>query len=125
MENVIDKLYNILIEAGINKKNIEKEEDLILFIHKKIKYSVQIDGENDFGYGPTEFENQALTSDYLHDRYSEYGELVDFEDFVFGVVNNNIYGDLYRITEKLLKLEDEVKYLDIDFEGIVNHMFPN
>lgn len=122
---MIDKLYNILVEAGINKKNIEKEDDLIFFTHKKIRYSVQIEGEDDFAYGPTEFENQALTSDYLHERYSECGNLVDFEDFIYSVLNDNPYTDLYRITDKLLKIEEEAENYDIDFEGIVNHMFPN
>jgi hypothetical protein len=125
METTIDKLYDILIEVGINKKTIEKKVNLILFTHKKIMYFVQIEGDDEFNYGPSEFENGALDSDYLEERYGDYGSIVDFEDFAYSVVNDNLYTKLYSITDKLLKIEEEAENCDVDFEALVNHMFPN
>ena len=132
MENTIDKLYDILINEGISKKNIEKDEDIIHFIHKKIRYSVQIDGEDGevlisdgLIYGPDEFENGALNSDYLHDHYQEYGSIDDFYNFVYDVVRGNTYDELYKITEKLLVIERDAQNcgVRVDFGQLVRHMF--
>lgn len=121
--NLIDKLYDILIETGISKRSIEKGIETIHFTHRKITYSVQIDGDTDLIYGPFEFKNDAIDGDYLIDNYTEYGDVVDFEDWVYDVVNGNRFDKLYSITEKLLKLEEDAENDDIDFSQLVNHMF--
>jgi hypothetical protein len=123
METTIDRLYDILIETGVSKKNIEKGIETIHFTHKKITYSVQLDGDNHLIYGPFEFKNGAIDGDYLIDNYTEYGDNVEFEDWVYDVVNQDRFDTIYRMTEKLLKLEEDADDNDIDFPKLVNHMF--
>jgi hypothetical protein len=132
MEKMIEQLYDVLINEGIGKKNIETGKDNIHFVHKKIKYSVQIDGEDGTEiiqrgliYGPDEFENQSLSSDYLHQHYQEYGNIDEFYNFVYDVVSGNTYSELYKITEKLLAIEADANNcgVDVDFERLVTHMF--
>lgn len=124
MKATINTLYDILIQAGIKQLQISSQIAME-FSFKNITYWVQLDVDGTLTYGPIEFANSAVTSEFLRDSFQEFGSTVDFEDFVYGVVGDNLYGELYRITEKLLKIEDETNTLPIsvDFEKLVNDMF--
>jgi hypothetical protein len=123
MEITIQQLTDILIECGINKNKIHSLSDtLIEFGYKKITHTVEIDGE-ELIWGPDEFDNGALNSDYLHDNFTEYGGISEFEDYISSIVTNGTFNELYSLTEKLYKLEIWAEENEIDFESIVTHMF--
>ncbi len=138
MENLIDKLYEILTTKGISKKSIRKVStlseyiegdttyDKLEFVHKKVTYSVQIKGfeTGEIQFGPDSFDNHALTTDYLHDNYTEYGVIEDFEEYVDNILYENPMGELYKITEKLLQIEEVLETeLRIDVPTILKDMF--
>lgn len=128
MEETLNSIYELLISYNINKKNISKFENRIDFFYKKIIYSVQIEGSDEFMYGPSEFENNAIDSDFLHNNYTEYGDLSWFDDYVYQIVNADMFSDLYKITDALIKLEEKAELsteVIIDFNKLVNHMFLN
>lgn len=120
--NRIDKLYDVLINVGLRKNTITKELERIVFRYKKILYSVEFDGD-DLMYGPVEFENNTLDSDYLLETYTEYGTFEEFEDYIYTIVNEQPLSTLYSITEKLLKLEETADLYDIEFPKILHIMF--
>lgn len=128
MEETLNSIYEVLIGHNINKKNIRKFENRIDFFYKKIIYSVQIESTDELMYGPTEFENNAIDSDFLHDNYTEYGDLTWFDDYVYQIVKGDMFSDLYKITDALIKLEKRAELsteVSINFNKLVNHMFIN
>lgn len=120
-----NKIKEILISNGIKKSTIIDETEYITFKHKKITYVVQYELNDEYIYGLDEFDNGALSQDYLKDNYTEYGTIGDFEDYVYHITKGQAFDKLYKITEMLFKLEDDADENDIDFESIVNHMFYN
>jgi hypothetical protein len=126
MEETLNKIYEVLIGHGVNKKNISKFENRIDFFYKKIIYSVQIEGDDELMYGPIEFENNAIDTIFLHKNYSEYGDLSWFDDYVFQIVHANMFSELYKITDALIKLEERSERsteVIIKFNKLVDHMF--
>lgn len=128
MEETLNSVYEVLISYNVNKKNISKFENRIDFFYKKITYSVQVNGIDEFIYGPSEFENNAIDSDFLHNNYTEYGDLSWFDDYVYQIIHADMFGDLYKITDALIKLEERAELsteVIINFNKLVNHMFLN
>jgi hypothetical protein len=118
----MENLFEILINEGINKKDIQNDGNVVWFAYKKIKYFVQIEGDG-LLYGPNGFKNEAVSSDYLHENYEEYGTINDFSEFVYDVVRGDRFGELYKITELLQKIEFEIEDTSIDFGKLITHMF--
>ena len=138
MENLIDKLYEILTTKGISKKSIRKVStlseyiegdttyDKLEFVYKKVTYSIQIEDfdTGEIQFGPDSFDNHSLTIDYLHDNHTEYGLVDDFEDYVDNILYENPMGELYKITEKLLQIEEVLETeLHIDVPTLLKDMF--
>jgi hypothetical protein len=122
METRIKELEDALVEAGFRKNMITKDLERIEFRYKKITYSVNFDGD-DLMFGPLEFENGTLDSDYLFERYTEYGTFEDFKDYLYTMINEQPLSVLYSITDKLLKLEETASMYDIELSRIVHIMF--
>jgi hypothetical protein len=126
MEETLSSIYEVLISHNINKKNIRKFESRIDFFHKKIIYSVQIESNGELMYGPIEFENNTIDSVFLRETYTEFGDLSWFDDYVYQIVHTNMFGNLYKITDALIKLEERSESsteVSINFNKLVNHMF--
>lgn len=126
MEETANRVYEILGNHNINKKNIKRVDNRIDFFYKKIIYSVQIESFDELSYGPSEFTNNAVSTDLLHDNYTEYGDLSWFDDYVYQIVYANIFDNLYKITDALIKLEEKAASsteVEINFSKLINHMF--
>lgn len=110
IQQCIDHVVNVLKDNKIKEKDIEINDNIVLFTHKGTQYQVYVESPEDVHYGVSHIDGVDLNSDFFQD-YDDFGDYLYIEDYLFSTINDNRFDYIKKIWKSLEKLED------LDIEG--------